>query len=235
MPGLLGSRDPAQPLLTLHDGPARVELSGGTVGNWVAKTANLLVDGYGSPDRVGLLLGLHWQPVCLLLGAAATGATVVVAATPSQLAGCRLAFTAPETAVAALDAGVEEVFAVSGHPMGAALGAVPAGALDAALEIPAYGDRFVGPAVEVVRFEVDGRPLVAGAAAGPAPALTGSDRVLTCQGLVDGLDVLLAALGAGASLVLVPTPRTVDLDRVADSERVTATAGLDLPGLPRIG
>jgi hypothetical protein len=47
--GLVGDRDPAQPLLTLYDGPARVELSGVTTANWVAKSANLLVDGLDRP------------------------------------------------------------------------------------------------------------------------------------------------------------------------------------------
>ena len=42
-------------LLTLLDGPARVELSGSTTANWVAKSANLMVDGLGAPERVGLL------------------------------------------------------------------------------------------------------------------------------------------------------------------------------------
>ncbi len=76
--GLAGPRDPAAPLLTLYDGDARVELSGATTANWVAKSANLLVDGLGGPRRVGLLLPLHWQTVALLLAAVATGAEVVV-------------------------------------------------------------------------------------------------------------------------------------------------------------
>ena len=71
--GLAGERDPAQPLLTLHSALGRVELSGATTANWVAKSANLLVDGYGGPGRVGLLLPLHWQTVALLLAGVATG------------------------------------------------------------------------------------------------------------------------------------------------------------------
>ena len=231
MPGLLGPRDPAQPLLTLLVGPARVELSGGTTANWLAKTANLLVDGYGAPGRVGLLLPLHWQPVCLLLGAAATGATVVLVSEPALLAGCAVAFTTAQAAPAALAAGVDDVLVVSGHPMGAPVESVPPGAVDAALEIPAYGDRFAGPEVPDPEIEVDGR----GLGTVPDLGLTGTDRLLTCLPLVGGLGVLLAALGAGASLVLVPSTADVDVVRAGRAERITATAGLDLPGVRRVG
>jgi hypothetical protein len=93
--GLVGERDPAQPLLTLYDGAARVELSGATTANWVAKSANLLVDGYGGPEQVGLLLPLHWQSVALLLAGVTAGARVVVGRDPADLAGCEARFTSP--------------------------------------------------------------------------------------------------------------------------------------------
>lgn len=227
---LLGQRDPAQPLLTLLDGPARVELSGSTTANWVAKTGNLLVDGHGSPDRVGLLLPLHWQSVCLLLGAVSTGATAVLAADPEALAGCALAFTTADAAQAAIDAGVEDVLAISGHPLGAPAGALPAMVLDAALEIPGYGDHFAGPAVAVPRVEVGGRSW----SARPDLGLTPADRVLTVLGMTAGLDVLLGALSAGAALVLVPDPATVDLAAAVGAERITVCAGIDLPGVRRV-
>lgn len=229
-PALMGRRDPAQPLLTLLDGPARVELSGSTTANWVAKTANLLVDGHGAPHRVGLLLPLHWQPVCFLLGVAATGATVVIARESEGLAGCPLAFTTPECAQDALDAGVEDVLVISGHPLGVPVAGLPAMVLDAAREIPGYGDRFAGQAVSVPRIEVGGRSWSAGRELG----LTAADRVLTVLGLADGLDVLLGALSAGAALVLVPHPATVDLAAAVAAERVTACAGIDLPGVRRV-
>lgn len=225
----LGPRDPAQPLLTLLDGPARVELSGATTANWVAKTANLLVDGHGSPERVGLLLPLHWQAVCFLLGAAATGATVVVAREPAELAGCSVAFTRAEVAQEALGVGVDDVFAVSGHPMGAPVRDLPVMVLDAAREIPSYGDRFTGLDAGAARVEVDGLPVES-----PDLRLSPSDRVLVSGDLVAALPVLLAALSAGAALVLVPDPATVDVSAVAATEQVTATAGLDLPDLPRL-
>jgi uncharacterized protein (TIGR03089 family) len=223
--GLVGDRDPAAPLLTLYDGPARVELSGATVETWVSKTANLLVDGHGGPDRVGLLLPLHWQVVCFLLGSAATGATTVVASTAAALDGCGLAFVSPERAEAALDAGVEDVLVASGHPLGARLPAVPALCLDAGAEVPGYGDRFTGPAPARTTVLLDGAPFTA-----PDLGLGPDDRVLTTLPPTspDGLGVLLAALAAGASLVLL---RDGDPEAVAAAERVTTTAGAAVPGL----
>ena len=230
--GLVGERDPAQPLLTLYDGPARVELSGVTTANWVAKSANLLVDGLGSPATVGLLLPLHWQSVALLLAGVATGAAVQVTDEPAGLAGCDAAFTVARCAEMVVDAGVDEVLAVSGHPLGAPCGPLPAMVADYAREVPSYGDHWGGPTPRPADVRVGGQPL------GPLPALglTGSDRVLLTTRLVEpaGLAVLLAVLGAGASLVLVPDPSAVDLVQVARDEAVTATYGLVVAGLPRL-
>lgn len=227
--GLAGERDPAQPLLTLYDGPARVELSGATTANWVAKSANLLVDGLGSPERVGLLLPLHWQTVALLLAGVATGATVVVAAEPAGLEGCDVAFVAGPQAAAALDAGVDEVLALSGHPLGAPLPAVPPMVSDYAREVPAYADHWGGLAPAGWSLEVGGAPL------GPLPALRlgPADRVLVALDPADpqGLAVLLAALAAGAALVLAPDPTSLDLAAVTRDERLTACAGVTVPGL----
>src|SRR5215475_15146252 len=71
-------RDPARPVLTFYDDATgeRTELSGTTLDNWVAKTANLLVDGcgLGPGDRAAVLLPPHWQTAAILLGAWAAGA-----------------------------------------------------------------------------------------------------------------------------------------------------------------
>ena len=222
--GLAGERDSAQPLLTLYDGPARVELSGATTANWVAKSANLLVDGLGGPQRVGLLLPLHWQTVALLLAGAATGATVVVAADADGLAGCDAAFTTPDAAGAALDAGVDDVLALSGHPLGAACGPLPALVTDYAREVPSYGDGWSGPRPAQPVVEAGGSPLTDL----PDLGVTAADRVLFGASLRSryGVAALLSLLRAGAALVLVPDPATVDLARVAADERATAALGV---------
>ena len=55
------------PFLTWY-GDERVELSYATFGNWVAKTANLLRDGYDvqPSDRVAVKLPPHWQTVVIV-------------------------------------------------------------------------------------------------------------------------------------------------------------------------
>jgi uncharacterized protein (TIGR03089 family) len=229
--GLAGDRDPAQPLLTLYDGAARVELSGATAANWVAKSANLLVDGYGGPARVGLVLPLHWQTVCLVLAGVTSGAAVVVADDPSALAGCALAFTTVAAAPGALDAGVDDVLVLSGHPLGAPVTDLPPGVEDYAREVPSYGDSWAGPlpAGAVVH--------AAGAAVTPLrPGLSSADRVLVAlaPGDAAALALLLGCLADAAALVLVPEVATVDLAAVAATERVTATAGVAVGDLRRL-
>jgi uncharacterized protein (TIGR03089 family) len=231
--GLAGERDPAQPLLTLHDGPARVELSGATTANWVAKSANLLVDGYAGPQQVGLLLPLHWQSVALLLAGVAAGARVVVAQEAAELQGCEVAFTGSAQASAALDAGVDDVLALSGHPLGAACGPLPPRVDDYAREVPSYGDGWSGPRPSAPSVVAGGAPVVAADGWGLGP----TDRVLLSGAFGDpaALAALLGVLAAGAALVLVPDPTTVDLERVVADERVTAAWGVTLEAVRSLG
>jgi uncharacterized protein (TIGR03089 family) len=231
--GLAGERDPAQPVLTLLDGPARVELSGATAANWVAKSAWLLTDGLAlAPGaRVGLLLPLHWQSVCLLLAGVTAGATVVTTADPAGLDGCDVAFTTAEHAAAAVAAGPDDVLALSCTPFGTPLppaAGLPRLVLDYAREVPSYGDVWTGPtarhwSVETWSAAAGGTPLVL-----PELGLTPADRLLVSGSLADPvlLGALLAALHAGAAVVLVPDPATVDLPAAAAAEQVTASAGL---------
>ena len=74
--------DPAGPRITYYDDATgeRIELSAVTLGNWAAKTANLLRDelGAGPGSRVAVLLPAHWQTAGVLLGAWWAGAEVVL-------------------------------------------------------------------------------------------------------------------------------------------------------------
>ena len=69
--------DPTRPQLTWYDDATgeRTELSGATLANWVAKTANLLVDevALGPGDTAGVLLPPHWQTAAVLLGCWSAG------------------------------------------------------------------------------------------------------------------------------------------------------------------
>ena len=214
-------------MLTLQDPAGRVELSGATTANWVAKSANLLVDGYGGPDRVGLLLPLHWQTVALLLAGVATGATVVVADEPAALEGCELAFVLADEVPAAL-AAVDEVLALSCTPFGTRLAQVPQGAVDYAADVPTYADHWGGPVPSRLDVETGAGVLP------PLPELDlgPDDRVLVAVPPADpaGLAGLLAVLRRGAALVLVPDPGAVDLGRVVAQEGVTASLGVEVPG-----
>src|SRR6478609_5111733 len=76
------ARDGARPLVTFYDDATgeRTELSAVTFENWVAKTANLVVDGIGlAPGaRVALLLPVHWQTAVWLAACWRTGTTAVL-------------------------------------------------------------------------------------------------------------------------------------------------------------
>jgi uncharacterized protein (TIGR03089 family) len=214
-------------LLTLYDGDGRVEVSGATTANWVAKSANLLVDGLGAPQRVGLLLPLHWQTVALLLAGVAASAEVVLAAQATDLSGCDAAFVLADEADAALAVGVDEVVALSGHPLGLPAAGLPAMVLDYAREVPSYADHFGGPRPGQAHVEAGGE-LVR-----PLPGIEPGARVLTTLDPADptGAAVLLGALAAGAGLVLL---RSGDARQVASAERATASAGIHLEGLTRV-
>src|SRR5947199_6823929 len=81
--------DPARPMLTWYDDATgeRVELSGATLANWVAKTANLLVDGCGlAPgEAASVRLPPHWQSAAVLLGCWSAGVVVTVGG-PTEVA-----------------------------------------------------------------------------------------------------------------------------------------------------
>jgi hypothetical protein len=72
--------DPTRPLLTYYDDATgeRTELSGATADNWVAKTANLLVDGLGlRPGALAaVVLPPHWQTAAVLIGSWSAGLAV---------------------------------------------------------------------------------------------------------------------------------------------------------------
>lgn len=190
----------------------------------MAKTANLLQDSYGGPDRIGLLLPLHWQTVCLLLGGVAAGATVDVATSARQLEGCAVAFVTADDADDALAAGVDDVLACSLTPFATRLAELPAMVLDVAVELSGHGDHYVGrPAGVDVRL--DGRPIAV-----DALPLQEGDRVLTAMppATHEGLTGLLAVLSAGAALILLASG---DRDQALAQE--SATAWIDETGLHR--
>ena len=223
-----------KPFLTWYDDhrDERIELSYRTFDNWVAKTANLLVDelGAGPGDRTGVLAD-HWQ-VPVLVAACWRAGVGVVALEPGQPVPPEL------VAVFVHEDGLDDIAAPADVPV-LALAADPLGRAGRDLGraqsfsgiVPSMGDVFDDAA------DPPGDALIAGdesaamdgllerAAAlaartglGEADRLLSGRRLLTADGVVAGL---LAPLACGAGVVLVR-----DLDparfwkRVAD-ERVT--------------
>lgn len=226
-------RDPAGPRVTYYDDATdeRVEVSGLTLANWAAKTANLLRDELGvSPaDRVTVALPAHWQTVAVLLGAWWCGAVVDDPAAPAPgdavVALCtadRLGEVddAPEQVVLSLDA------------FGRPAPDLPVGVTDYATAVRVHGDAFVAPTIGEAAPALAGRSvaevLAAARAAAERQGLTASDRVLssaTWPTAAALTDELLAVLVAGASLVQVAHPDPERTTRRVETERVTRTSG----------
>ncbi|GAA4794747.1 TIGR03089 family protein [Actinomycetospora chlora] len=220
--------DPARPLITFYDDATgeRIELSGATFGNWVAKTANLLRDECdvepGAP--VAVLLPAHWQTAAALCAVWACGAEVV-----ADAAGAEVALADAEHLDAAAGAGVVVGFSLDAFGQG--LGErLPAGAVDYATEVRVHGDHFDplapvpddGPALagaDVATVVATARSRAAELGLGPDDRVlsTAEWPVATAGGLVDGF---LAVLAAGASLVQVRHPAG-DQARRAGTEKVT--------------
>jgi uncharacterized protein (TIGR03089 family) len=246
LPALLAAAlhaDPAGPLLTFYDDHTgeRVELSSSTLDNWVAKTANLLVDdaGLGPGDRAAVLLPPHWQTAAVLLGCWAAGLAVT-----TEPAEADVAFAAADRATEALGTGAADVYLLSLAPLGARLREVPAGAQDYAAEVPGHGDHFPGGRVTPLTpaLSEGGEETGHAAAVATATARAGElglgpgDRLLVVESPHTApLDWLLAPLAAGASLVLVRGADPAALPRRAADERVTVTLGAEVPGVRRAG
>lgn len=135
-------RDSASPLVTFYDDATgeRVELSAATFANWVAKSANLLVDGLGlgPGDVARVALPLHWQSLVAVAASWAAGLAV-------DLDGSAPAHTvAFVTEGDTVETDAADVIALSLLPMGGRLAAAAPGVVDFAAEVLAHGDRFVG-------------------------------------------------------------------------------------------
>lgn len=234
--GPLLREDAARPRITHYDDDAgtRVELSGATVANWAAKTANWLRDELDVQpgDPVAVLLPPHWQSAGVLLGAWWCGAVVTGDPDGAVVVLCP---------AARLDevGGAAEVAAVSLDPLGAGVPGLPAEVRDHATEVRVHGDHFSPPPVPAsapATPALSVADLVAAAQArASALGLSPEDRVL-CTGAwsADG-DPLLTVLAAGAALVqCTGTPGAAALDAAAlarrcEQERVTATLDVPVP------
>ena len=215
--------DPTRPLLTYYNDESgeRTELSGATLMNWVAKTANMISDdcGLGSGNRASVGLPPHWQTAAVLLGSWIAGLEVIIAPEPAEVAFVYVS-------AANHDWPAAERYALGLHPMALPLRDVPDGYMDFNTEVRSHGDHFY-PSVPVLPSD----PALPGYSNEKVCALA-ADRAasLGLQGgrvLIDGdlhpdpVDWLLAPLAAGSSIVLC---RNLDEAKVrgrAAEERVT--------------
>jgi hypothetical protein len=206
-------RDGARPLLTFYDDATgdRVELSVATAANWAAKIANHLVEeeDLQPGDGVAVEPVPHWTTAVMLLGA--------------WTAGGHVTLTTPPTLEVARDA--------MGMGLSRLVGAQPDGYVGGPVEASSPG-LSVGS-----RTWTHGELAAAATHAADHHGLDADSRVLStlAYDTVDGLDAgLLAPLAAGGSVVLVVNTDAGRLKERCDAERVSHTAGVVVPGVPRL-
>ncbi|MGH3766729.1 MAG: TIGR03089 family protein [Pseudonocardiaceae bacterium] len=228
--GPLLRADPARPRITHYDDDAgsRIELSGATLANWAAKTANWLRDELDIQpgDPVAVLLPPHWQTAGVLLGAWWCGATVTTSAVGAAVALCGVDRVTDA-------AGADEVAAVGLDALGMGIAVLPPGVRDFASEVRVHGDTFqsggAGPDTETVLASARSRATALGLASG--------DRLLcttSWDATVPG-EILLAVLAADASLVHCANADLAALPHRCTTERATVTLGVEVPSMRRAG
>ncbi|GAA0607209.1 TIGR03089 family protein [Kribbella sandramycini] len=206
-------RDGASPLLTYYDDVSgeRIELSALTTANWVAKTANLLVDEYDLEAGETVAIGLppHWLGVVWALATWSAGASL----TSGQ---GTLAITGPDFAVR----GERETIASALLPLGGRFREpLPDGVHDYGAEVYNHADVFVPfdpPTADSPAYdELTHAELI-------ATATPFADRVLTTRDLTTpaGLQVLIGAITDGGSIVLCRNLDPAKLDRRVADEKI---------------
>lgn len=221
---------PGRPLVTFYDDDSgeRVELSVTTYANWVAKTANLLIDEYllDAGDTIRLDLPTHWLGPVFLGAAWAAGIAVALDDVP----GAQLVVCGPRHEEHRSDD--VPVLACSLLPMGVRFAAgLPDGVDDYGALWPGQSDVFApvaAPDAGTVACRADGHShtqsevmTLAGRQATPEPAgyrlLTDVNPLSAC-----GVPAFLAPLLAGGSVVLVAHPDEGRWPARLEDERATA-------------
>ncbi|MBO2456817.1 TIGR03089 family protein [Actinomadura violacea] len=252
--------DPSRPLVTYYDDARgeRVELSARTFDNWVAKTANFLVDGLAAEPggRVVLALPPHWQTAVWLAACWSAGLVAepvdpaalreraAAGAEPLGASGPYILAAAEEVldvvlADPGLDTDAEEVVGLSLHPLGGPLADCPVGVTDYAAEVRSYGDRFAAgpqvspalPALDVTKTTFTGAELVAEArAAARKWELGASSRILVDMpfGTLDGVLAGLVAPLASGASVIIQR----NFDKATLDRRLTVEHVTAVAGLP---
>ena len=219
--------DPTVPLLTFYDDSTgeRAELSAKSLGNWVAKTHFLLLDGLGLAvgEQAAVRLPVHWLAAPILLGSWFAGLEVLSAPTGPVAVGF-----ADAAGLAGLVA--DELYAVSQLSI-ARPDVPPPGAEDFTSAVRPMPDAWPGVRAQAGPADpgLDGASraelVAAGLAAADRLGLAGGGRLLwtgSGTGPADWISWLLAPLAVGGSVVLVRNPDPDRYQQRAASERVTA-------------
>ncbi|WNV74794.1 TIGR03089 family protein [Geodermatophilus sp. DSM 44513] len=246
-------RSPAAPCLTQYDDAdgSRVELSGTTLANWVAKTANLLQEEFDvtTGSTVAVALPVHWQTAAVLLGAWSCGAAVLDTAVEDdgRLDDADVVLADRERLAPLEDQDLPALLGLSLHPLGAGMTGYTGAARDFAVEVRGQGDVFVPwqrPDPAAPGLLVGGLELTLGGLVDAAQELAGrlgvaaGDRVLVGERTAaeaGPVAWLLAPLAAGASVVLVRSADPARLAARAATERVTATLGVEVAQIRELG
>ncbi len=208
--------DPAQPLITYYDDATgeRVELSATTTVNWVAKTANFLVDELVAErgTRIRVDLPTHWESLIWILSVWKVGAILVDS-------DADIAIVGPQ-----LDATEETRVALSLLPMGRRFAEEPAGFVDYNAEVLGHSDWFQSfdpPTEATSAVELDGQRLSHRDAFAAVAPLSG--RLLLEPGDLDrDWRALVAAARGNGSLVIVANATPEKRVAIATDERAEA-------------
>ena len=206
-------RDGAGPFLTYYDDASgeRIELSALTTANWVAKTANLLVDEFDleSCETVAIGLPPHWLGVVWALSTWSVGASL------TSKTGT-LAITGPDFAIR----GSRETVASALLPLGGRFREpLPDGIHDYGAEVYNHPDVFVTfdpPAPTAPAYdELTHDDLIRT----EEPV---SDRILVTRDLAarDGVALLVGVISGGGSIVLCRNLDATKLERRVADEKV---------------
>lgn len=206
-------RDGGAPFLTYYDDASgeRIELSAVTTANWVAKTANLLVDEYDLEAGETVAIGLppHWLGVVWALSTWSVGASLTSGTGT-------LAITGPDISIR----GERETVASALLPLGGRFREpLPDGVQDYGAEVYNHPDVFApfdpptpdSPAYDELTHD----DLI-----GTAEPV--SDRILVTRTLTDrqGLGLLVGVISGGGSIVLCRNLDPTKLERRSADEKV---------------
>ena len=207
---------PGRPFVTYYDIATgeRTELSGTTTANWVAKTANLLVDELDAEPatRVELALPSHWLRIVWILATWAVGGTIVDAHGDVFVAG-------PDSVAQPSPARHRVASALL--PFARPFPAPPAGVVDLGAVLPAQPDAFFAldrPTEEVRAVDVAELTLTYGELQAAVPP-SSSRSLLTPGTLARDITATLAAVVGGGSIVLVRGGSPADAERLAGQEQ----------------